>query len=449
MDPKDQDLETTAALLARAEAAAQLDPLEEPALSPVAMQRTLHQLRVHQIELEMQNDELRRSQSELALSQARYLDLYDHAPVGYCTLSAEGLILESNRTALDLLGAEWADLAGQHFNRFIFSPDQDIYYLHHQQLLRRGGGHPCDLRMVRLDGTVIWVRLTTAARASGDNPAAAPEVRIMLGDIGERKRLEVENAKLAATLHEAQKLETLGVLAGGVAHDFNNLLTIIIGNANLGSLAAEPEGEPAACFVAIERAAMRAADLTRQMLAYAGKGKLMVAEVDLDLLVRETTLLLAIPFPSRVSLQCDPAGHLPLVKGDATQLFQIVLNLITNAAEAFGPETPGRITVSTGEEILDQAAIDAGDWALPLTPGRYVTLEVADSGPGMTPEVMARAFDPFFTTKFTGRGLGLAAVIGTLRSHQGGLRVRSTPDRGTSFKLYLPAMAEVLETEPA
>jgi signal transduction histidine kinase len=271
----------------------------------------------------------------------------------------------------------------------------------------------------------------------------------MLGDIGERKRLEVENAKLAATLHEAQKLETLGVLAGGVAHDFNNLLTIIIGNANLGSLAAEPEGEPAACFVAIERAAMRAADLTRQMLAYAGKGKLMVAEVDLDLLVRETTLLLAIPFPSRVSLQCDPAGHLPLVKGDATQLFQIVLNLITNAAEAFGPETPGRITVSTGEEILDQAAIDAGDWALPLTPGRFVTLEVADSGPGMTPEVMARAFDPFFTTKFTGRGLGLAAVIGTLRSHQGGLRVRSTPDRGTSFKLYLPAMAEVLETEPA
>jgi signal transduction histidine kinase len=203
------------------------------------------------------------------------------------------------------------------------------------------------------------------------------------------------------------------VIVGGVAHNFNNLLTTIVGNASLGLMAA-PEGDLTACFTAIENAAMRAAELTRQLLAYAGKGKLMVTEV--------------------------VAEGLPPVEGDTTQMFQVVLNLVTNAAEAFPADAGGLVTVRTREVQVDQAAIDSGRWSLPLVPGRYVTLEVADTGTGMKPDVAARAFEPFFTTKFTGRGLGLAAVLGTLRSHRGSLKVRSDPGQGSSFKLYLPVI---------
>jgi PAS domain S-box-containing protein len=449
MDENDQARARIADLLRRAEALARVDPpAEQKQLSPEAAQQTLHELRVNQIELEMQNEELRRSYEELAQSRARYFDLYEHAPVGYCTVSAEGRILEANLTACTLLGADRSSLVGQLFTRFLFKLDQDIYYLHRHQLLGQGCAQPCDLRMVKMDDTAIWVRLTTTtAPAPWTSPADQPALRIVLGDIGERKRLEVENAKLAATLQEARKLETLGVLAGGVAHDFNNLLTTILGNANLGALAARPDGELATCFGAIEKAAMRAADLTRQMLAYAGKGKLLVTEVDLGILVQEIILLLAVTIPSRVSLQCDLAEHLPLVKGDTTQLFQIVMNLVTNAAEAFGADAGGRITVRTRTETVDQAGTDTGSWALPMSPGQYVTVEVSDSGAGMTPEVEARAFDPFFSTKFTGRGLGLAAVIGTLRSHGGGLMVRSQSGQGSSFKIYLPVLQELCGTE--
>jgi PAS domain S-box-containing protein len=446
--PEDKPIANITDLLCRTEAVARLDPpLDPEPLSAKAMQRTVRQLRLQQIELEMQNEELLRSQVELARSRARYFDLYDQAPVGYCTLSAQGLILEANLTALTLLGAVRGDLIHEPFTRFIFNPDQDQFYLHRRQLLTLGGGPPCDLRMVRLDGTVIWVRLTTTmARVpwagTTDEPEAAPTLRIVLADIGERKRLERENALLLVTLHEAQKLEALGVVAGGVAHDFNNLLTSILGNANLGTLGAAPGGAEAGCFLVIEKAALRAAELTRQLLAYAGKGRFPATQVDLGILVQEVTLLLAVSKPSQVTFRCDLADPLPLVQGDPTQLFQVVLNLVTNATEAFPAGVAGQVTLRTRNEQVDQATIDTGPWCLVLAPGHYVTLEVTDTGTGMQPEVAALAFDPFFTTKFSGCGLGLAAVIGTLRSHRGGMMVRSQPGQGSSFKLFLPALEE-------
>jgi signal transduction histidine kinase/CheY-like chemotaxis protein len=250
-------------------------------------------------------------------------------------------------------------------------------------------------------------------------------------------------AKLEAQLLEAQKLEALGILASGVAHDFNNLLATIVGHADMGTLATEPGSKAARCFKAIDKAAMKASELTRQLLAYTGKGKVKVVAMDLALVVKEITQLLSVSMPKKVLLTCHMEDRLPFVKGDPTQIFQVLMNLVTNAAEAFPPGGEGRITIQAHAEKVEAATPLASPWVLPLTPGRYASLEVTDTGSGMTPEVLARVFEPFFSTKITGRGLGLAAVVGILRSHGGGLRVTSEPGHGSSFKLFLPAMQEV------
>jgi PAS domain S-box-containing protein len=261
---------------------------------------------------------------------------------------------------------------------------------------------------------------------------------LVFHDIVERRRQEEEKAALEAQLQEARQRETLGVLAGGIAHDFNNLLTTILGNANLGHLVVETGSKAADCLKAIEKAAVRAGELTSQMLAYAGKGRFWMREVDLNIVLKEIVQLLGAPHAQTVAIQCD-LGEIPFVKGDSTQLSQVMGILITNAAEACGPGAQGPVFIRTRAEELDEAAIQDSPWVLPAAPGSYVTLEVGDRGVGMTPEVLARAFEPFFTTKFMGRGLGLAAALGIIRSHGGGLRVWSESGQGSSFKVFLPA----------
>jgi len=409
-----------------------------------ATQALIHDLHVHQIELEMQNDELRRIHAELDAARERYFDLYDLAPVGYCTISLEGRILESNLTAVTLLGTSRDELLQRPITGFILKEDQDVYYLHHRQLQENAESSGCDLRMVTKGGRVFWANLmATIVRSPahlGEPSAAEPVIRLTLSDITERVLAEEEKALLEAQLQQAQKLETLGVLAGGVAHDFNNLLAAILGYANLGSMAVDPKGVAAPFLVAIEKAAMRAADLTHQLLAYAGKGKYVVSEVDLDVVIKEVLQILSVSIPPRVTLQRDFSDRLPFVKGDATQILQILMNLVSNAAEAIPEGAEGLITVRTRAEVIDETIEKSDSWILPLMPGSYSTLEVTDTGAGMTPEVLARIFEPFYTTKFTGRGLGLSAVMGILGSHGGGLRVETEPGHGSSFKIFLPAM---------
>jgi len=253
-----------------------------------------------------------------------------------------------------------------------------------------------------------------------------------------------ETARQETLLLESRQLETLSVLAGGVAHDFNNLLTAIMGNAELGCLAVTEREDPTPYLRAINTAALRAADLTRQLLAYAGKGKYLTTEVDLNMLVHELVQIGSPARPARVDLQCDLGEPLPQVAGDATQLFQIILNLVTNAVEACPPEQDGRVRIRTRAERVDPADLATATWALATAAGPCATLEVTDTGSGIPPEILPRIFEPFFSTKFAGRGLGLAALMGVLRGQGGGLQVRSRPGHGSSFKLFLPA----LETAP-
>jgi CheY-like chemotaxis protein len=231
------------------------------------------------------------------------------------------------------------------------------------------------------------------------------------------------------------------VLAGGMAHDFNNLLATIVGNANLASMMVEPDSKVSAFMTAIEKAAMRAAKLTRQMLAYSGQGKYHQAVLDLNLVLKESMHFIPVPIASQVHVHVILSDRLPFVQGDPSQISEVMVNLLTNALEAMETGREGRLIVRTSAESLDQAGLESCDWALAIQePGHFATLEVTDEGAGMGSEIMSQLFEPFFTTKFTGRGLGLPEVMGVLRSHGGGILVRSEPGRGSTFKLFFPAM---------
>lgn len=258
-------------------------------------------------------------------------------------------------------------------------------------------------------------------------------------DVTARKQAVEDRLAFERQLQETQRLEGLGVLAGGIAHDFNNLLTGILGNASLGRLDLQPQQAGlGASLNNIEQAALRASDLCRQLLAYAGKGRFVIQRLDLSALVQETAHMLEVSINKKTVLQLLPAAGLPAIQGDATQIRQVLMNLVINASEAIG-DRQGIVTVQTGgarvsADYLRRFAIHDH-----LADGDYVVLEVSDNGDGMSAETQARIFDPFFTTKFTGRGLGLAAVLGIVRGHKGAIKVYSEPGRGTTFKLLFPA----------
>jgi PAS domain S-box-containing protein len=257
-------------------------------------------------------------------------------------------------------------------------------------------------------------------------------------DVTDRKRAEQEREVLDRQLLDAQKWEGLGVLAGGVAHDFNNILTVVLGCAGLARKAIPADSPAAGHLDQVEQACRRAADLCRQLLAYAGRGQVVVGRADLNRVIRESAALLEVPTEKRARVVLDLAPSVPLVHADTAQVRQVLVNLVMNAAEAAGPSA-GEVRVRTDTvEVTDP---DPG-YRLPPEPGRYVRLEVSDTGPGIAPDVKARMFDPFFTTKFAGRGLGLAAVLGIVRAHRGALRVDTEPGRGTTVRVLWPVAAD-------
>jgi signal transduction histidine kinase len=247
-----------------------------------------------------------------------------------------------------------------------------------------------------------------------------------------------ERHNLEEQLRHAQKLESLGLLAGGVAHDFNNLLTGILGNASLVLEMVETESDVRGMLQDIIRASERAADLTRQLLAYAGKGKFLIEPVDASDLVRDISELLRSSVPRTVELALQLHPDLPPVEGDASQIQQLVMNLILNAVEATG-ERPGLVRVTTGVRTIPPGDRLSHFQPDPPRPGVYVVIEVMDDGCGMSDVVRAQIFDPFFTTKFTGRGLGLAAALGIVRGHRGAIGVESMEGSGSTFTVLLPA----------
>jgi len=302
-----------------------------------------------------------------------------------------------------------------------------------EQLRRGSRVNHFETARIRKDGKEIWVSLTISPiRQSDGTVIGASHVA---RDISERKQFELQ-------LRQTQRLESLGVLAGGIAHDFNNLLTGILGNA---SIATEmlPPGNPVHVYLRdVVSAGQRLSDLTRQLLAYAGRGTLTMSALNLSDLVREISPLIQTSIPKSVQLRLQLHNSLPMIEADPSQIQQIVMNLIINAAEAIPASEPGSVLVTSGTQVVDDSYVRSLSLSPDLEPGKYVCLEVHDTGVGMDAETQARIFDPFFTTKVKGRGLGLSAVLGIIQSHKGSIKVYSHPGAGTTFKVLFPALAD-------
>ena len=336
--------------------------------------------------------------------------------------------------ARKLLGVDterWAadaDFWSQHVH-----PDDRARALENLRTAQRPGHtYAAEYRMLDAEEQILWVReiVTVIGDASGRMVGR----RGVVVDIS--ARVQAEEA-----LRQSQKLESLGVLAGGIAHDFNNLLTTIMGNAEmLRPWLANGDAKGRSHLDKIERTTRRLAELTRQMLAYSGRGEFTVAEVDLNTIVAEMTELLTVSTPKNVQViyRLDP--QLPTIQADAAQMRQVILNLLTNASEAIGEHQRGEVVIRTDTATMDAEQLAEAFAGQDVEPGYFVVLEVSDSGSGMSAETLSKIFDPFFTTKFTGRGLGLAALRGIIRSHRGGIRIFSRLGEGTVFTLLFPAM---------
>jgi two-component system, cell cycle sensor histidine kinase and response regulator CckA len=290
-------------------------------------------------------------------------------------------------------------------------------------------GQPVDwleFKLRRTDGEIRNMQISCRPFTLGGRTVVLAAAR----DITELRSLQEK-------MLQTQKLESLGVMAGGIAHDFNNLLTGIMGNADLARAELSPQSSARACLEGIETAARRAADLCRQMLAYSGRGRFVVEPVNLQELVEQMGHLLSVSVSKKVTLKYHFTEGVPSIEADVSQMRQAILNLVTNGAEAIG-ESSGVVQVTVGLWQCDAAFLKECFGVADLRPGDYVFVEVADTGRGIDSDDLNRIFDPFFSTKFTGRGLGLPAVLGIVRGHRGAIKVASQAGKGTTFRLLFP-----------
>ena len=396
------------------------------------------ELRAANRDLEEQASEREKAQVALLESERRYRTLVENAPEAIVVLDMDSRrFIDVNENAArlfkfsreDLLRLGPVDLSPE------LQPDQQpsaeaasklnqralegealtFEWLHRDSV---GTELPCEVRLVRFS-------------------SQAKLVRGSITDIRPRKQAEKERHELEAQVQHSQKLESLGVLAGGIAHDFNNLLTPILGHSDLALSKLSPTSPAVEHIEYIQKASLGAAELCQQMLAYSGRGQFVVRSFSLSSLVKEMRHLLQTVIPKNVAVEFNLAENLPPIEADSSQIQQVFLNLVTNAADAIGEEN-GFISITTGTlEVSDDYAYQA-IWDESLDPGLYTYVEVTDSGCGMDDETRSRIFEPFFTTKETGRGLGLAAVLGIVRAHHGTIKIYSEVGRGSTFKVLLP-----------
>jgi len=399
--------------------------------------------------------EHRRAAEELARAQALLLAAIEQSPAGILIADAPDVrIRVANSAALGIRGDS------------PLPPTEIPVELHpkHWQTFHLDGtpyaGKDLPLSRAILEGHVTRNEEVIIRRPSGEDrwvianaaPVRNAEGEIIAGvvvfpDITEMKRAQEERQRLDVQIRHTQKLESLGVLAGGVAHDFNNLLMGMLGNADLAMLKLPPDSPARDNLDSIRQSSQRAADLCRQLLAYSGQGQVVIEPLDLCRVVREMTNLLDVSASRKAVVERELPPSLPAVNGDLTQVQQVIMNLVINAAEATECGR-GLIRIRAGSMRCDRDFLRQTLAEEDLPEGDYVWLEVADNGAGMDAETRARIFDPFYTTKFLGRGLGLAAVAGILRAHRGAIHVQSEPGRGSAFRILFPAAGEVEHPAP-
>ncbi|MBA3010914.1 MAG: response regulator [Proteobacteria bacterium] len=432
--------------------------------------KLIHELQTFQIELELQNEALRNAQDALEKSEHNYTQLYEFAPVGYITVNPKGVILKSNLTFAGMLSIERKDLIDHFLSDYIHSEDQDIYYRYLRDLSDLKTLQVCELRLQKKKGPPFDVQLESTVVPC--ETKTSWQYRIAIMDIGERKQVEKELAKyrehledlvarrtarlqqeilehkrtqaertrVEAQLQQAKRMETIGTLAGGIAHDFNNILFPLIGFTEI-SLAALSENHPIKENLEnILQGALRAGDLVQQILTFSSLSEVEQKPILLRPVIEEAIKLLRPTIPANIEIRQEFCVDPPFVLASSTQIYEVILNLCTNAYHAM-EETGGTLKI-----CLSRAAPGLD---LNLPSGEYCCLHISDTGTGIPPDIQNKIFDPYFTTKGLGKGsgLGLSVVHGIVTSHRGAVRVESEPGQGSVFTVFLPMISQLIKTE--
>jgi PAS domain S-box-containing protein len=376
--------------------------------------------------------EEKRAEAALRESEERFCNLFEHFPVAYQALDRDGYFIDTNLVLCDLLGYQREELLGRRFGEFWSESTKDDFPQTFEEL-RRNQQPQAELQLVHKKGKEVSVLLV--GRIQHGRNGEFDRIHCILADFTEHKRAEEEREKLQARLLQAQKMESVGRLAGGVAHDFNNMLSVIIGRTELALLRANPAEKLHDHLEEIKKAAKRSSDLTRQLLAFARKQTIAPKVLHLNANVTGMLKMLQRLIGEDINLVWIPGMHLWPVNIDPAQLDQILANLSINARDAIAGV--GKVTIETKNAVFDVASCSTH---ANFVPGEFVLLSVSDDGCGMEKEVLDHLFEPFFTTKGVGQGtgLGLATVYGIVDQNKGFINVCSEPGKGTTFNIYLP-----------
>ncbi|MEJ2039703.1 MAG: response regulator [Desulfosarcinaceae bacterium] len=387
--------------------------------------KLMETLRKRQSELEEQNQTLRIFQRDLETSRQRYQDLYDNAPVGYLTVDSNGLIVEANAVAAQILGKPLGALINQSFESLIDPADLQTYQ-DCQCGIAENDAYSCELVMLQPEKKQFHAQVEAKAIRSKDHGIS--QIRIIITDITRYKILQ-------SKIMESRRLDAIANLAGGVAHQFNNALAGLVGYIELLKMDMNQNDRKSSHFETVFDQIERMAHLTQQLLAYAKGGQYAPADISLADFVDSTLSLIRSRVPERIRLETDLPTDTGHVRADSTQLQMVLLALVENASEAIRDK--GRIRIATRNVRFTPEQIELNPKRLE---GAFVRLVISDEGCGMDEATLKKAFDPFFTTKFIGRGLGLSAVYGIIDNHGGWLEIDSEVGKGTEVRIHLPAV---------
>ena len=413
------------------------------------MHRIINELSIHQIELEMQQEELLHSREELESSLERYTELYEFAPLGYLTLGRDSRILEVNLTATKMLRVERSILKGDRLGRFIHPDDLAIFNAFIEKVFNRRDPKYVEIRLRNEDvhpapgaSVVPHMMVRIDAVVSDD----AEECRAIFTDITKQKEIEEQNVALQLNLMQAQKMESIGRLAGGVAHDFNNMLQVMLGNLDLLIDSDDLKNSDREIFSDLRLSVLKSAGLTSQLLAFARKQPIDIQVLDFNASVSKTLKMLKQLLGANIELIFSLSNDLWPVKMDSSQIDQIITNLAINSKESI--QGIGVLTIETRNVSVD----DAFSRHHPdIVPGDYVLLVFRDNGKGMDKVTLDSVFEPFFSTKSntSSTGLGLATVYGIVKQNNGAIMVSSDIGKGATFKIYLPRYSGKLSSSPS
>jgi PAS domain S-box-containing protein len=430
---KKKDKARAEELRKRAEKILAEDPQAIRTMATADVQKLIHELNVYQIELELQNEELRRTQLELQEARDKYLNLYDFAPTGYFTLDHNNLIVDVNLAGSELLGREKHRLIGTQFTSSISPDSQDAFYFHYRELLKTGTISSCELKMMKAHGTLLPAQLISMAMPERDGNIN--QFRTAVIDITERKQAEEALRQLEQKAQLVSRLASVGELASGVAHEINNPLTGVIGYSTLLSAREDVPEDMRRDLEAITEGAQRVASIVKRLLAFARQTKPERDYVDINKIIENTFYLRAYHLrTSSIKVTTQLAPDLPVIIADTGQLQQVFLNLIVNA------ETEMRLAHGKGKLLIKTEKADS-----------TIRISFQDNGPGIAKENLERIFNPFFTTREVGEGTGLGLSIchGIATEHRGRIWAESEPGKGATFIMELPVVTEAEQPKPS